>query len=322
MTARPDAFLFAYFGNGAASNAEQIRFAVTPGDRPAQWTPLNGGMPLLISTVGELGARDPFILRDERRGLFVVIATDLRTFPDGDWERAVRFGSRSIVIWESVDLVSWSPPRLAEIGPQTAGNVWAPKAFWLSDRATWRIYFAAAIYSPSSSREVQTHQRILMVETNDFGTFSPATPYLDSGHDVIDATFLEWNGELSRFTADSLTDDPTSKSQFVRQDRAASFDTPAAQTVARELGRGRQARAEGPAPFAGIDDHFAYLMLDEFELRGYQLYRSQNPHTGDWQRVPEAQLPTGARHGSVIRISAAERARLEPLIRVCQDFSG
>ena len=314
MTLGSDAFLFAYFNNGDAPDVEQIRFAVTPGCQPTRWTPLYRGLPMLTSMVGELGVRDPFILRDERRGLFVVIATDLRTVPDGDWERAVRFGSRSIVIWESADLVSWSQPRLAEIAPEAAGNVWAPKAFWLADRATWRIYFAAALYDGSTSREVQTHQRILMVETDDFTTFSPATTYLDAGHDVIDATFLEWNGELSRFTADSLTSDPASKSQFVRQDRAASFDTPEGQTVDRQLGRGHQARAEGPAAFAGIDDRFAYLMLDEFERRGYQLYRSENPHSGDWQLVSDAQLPPGARHGSVIRISEAERALLEPLI--------
>ncbi|MEO7016242.1 MAG: glycoside hydrolase family 43 protein [Leifsonia sp.] len=318
MTVRSDALLFAYFDNGAAPDAEQIRFAVTPDADPTRWAPLNRGLPLLTSTVGELGARDPFILRDEGRGLFVVIATDLRIFPDGDWERAVTFGSRSIVIWESADLVSWSPPRLAEIAPQTAGNAWAPKAYWLSDRSTWRIYFAAAIYDATSTRKVQTHQRILMVDTEDFVTFSPAMTYLDPGHDVIDAAFLEWDGERSRFTADSLTDDPQSKSQFVRQDRGASLDVPEAQTVELQLGRQHQARAEGPAPFVGIDDDFAYLMLDEFELRGYQLYRSTNPHTGDWQRVPGARLPTGARHGSVIRITAAERGRLEgpaPVIR-------
>jgi hypothetical protein len=314
MTLRSDAFLLAYFNNGDAPDAEQIRFAVTQGSQPTRWTPLNRGLPMLISTVGELGVRDPFILRDERRGLFVVIATDLRTVPGGDWERAVRFGSRSIVIWESADLVTWSQPWLAEIAPEAAGNVWAPKAFRLMDRATWRIYFAAALYDDSTSREVQTHQRILMVETDDFNTFSPVTTYLDAGHDVIDATFLEWNGELSRFTADSLTSDPASKSQFVRQDRAASFDTPEGQTVDRQLGRGYQARAEGPAAFAGIDDGFAYLMLDEFERRGYQLYRSENPHSGDWQWVSDARLPPGARHGSVIRISEAERALLEPLI--------
>ncbi|GAA4157127.1 MULTISPECIES: hypothetical protein [Leifsonia] len=101
-----------------------------------------------------------------------------------------------------------------------------------------------------------------------FAAFSEPTTYFDPGHDVIDAAFLEWRGELSRFTANSLTDDPASRSQLVRQDRAASFDTTAAQTVALQLGSEHQARAEGPATFTGIDDGFAYLLLDEFELRG------------------------------------------------------
>ncbi|KQR53629.1 hypothetical protein ASF88_01845 [Leifsonia sp. Leaf336] len=304
------AYLMAYFCNGDSEDAEQIRFALSAGRSPTRWIPLRGGAPMLRSTVGQLGARDPFLLRDERRGRFIVIATDLRIHPDGNWHRAVRQGSRSITIWESSDLLAWTPPRTEEIASASAGNVWAPKAFLLPDGETWRVFFASALYESPTDREAEAHQRILTVDTTDFRAFTSPAVYWDPGHDVIDATFLEWEGELSRFAADSLTADRARRSQFVRQDRAASLDTSTGRTVSLMLGSADQARAEGPAAFAGLDDGFAYLLLDEFELRGYQLYRSRDPHSGDWEHVTETMLPAGARHGSVIPITADEEARL------------
>lgn len=310
MSPSYDGFLLAYFQNGNGPDCEQIRFAVTPGREPDEWMPVAGGRPMLRSDVGEQGVRDPFLARDPRTGSFVLIATDLRTFPDQDWERAVRQGSRSIVIWQSDDLLTWTPPRLAEIAPEEAGNAWAPKAFWSAADNTWLVFFAAAVYEPGSDRARQEHQRILVTETQDFQHFSPARSYLDPGHDIIDATFLEWRGELARFTADSLTDDPQTRSRFVSQERGGAYLSPDFRLVARELGSATQARAEGPAVFAGIDEETAYLLLDEFELRGYQLYRSADPLDGRWEHRAAARLPEGARHGSVIPITSAERERL------------
>lgn len=315
MTLNFDGFLLAYFQNGNGPDSEQVRFAVTTGREPDDWTAIAGGEPALVSDVGEGGVRDPFIARDPRTGSFVLIGTDLRTYPGEDWARAVRRGSRSIVVWTSEDLVSWTPPRLAEIAPETAGNAWAPKAFWSDEREAWLVFFAAALYpaalSPTGSdRTVQEHQRLLVTETRDFERFTPARTYLDPGHDIIDATFLQWRGEFLRFTADSLTDDPETRSAFVSQERGGALLPSNFRLVSRELGAGTQARAEGPAVFAALDGQAAYLLLDEFELRGYQLYRSTAPQVGAWQHQPAARLPEGARHGSVIPITAAERERL------------
>ena len=63
MHDRFDGFLLAYFGNGTEPDAEQVRFAVTPGREPQTWIPLDGGRPVVRSDVGERGVRDPFILR-------------------------------------------------------------------------------------------------------------------------------------------------------------------------------------------------------------------------------------------------------------------
>jgi hypothetical protein len=52
------------------------------------WTPLNQNNPLVTPTEGDLGLRDPFILR-KQDGTFVVIATDLKG-TDWTYVRAAR----------------------------------------------------------------------------------------------------------------------------------------------------------------------------------------------------------------------------------------
>lgn len=302
-------YLLAYFANGLDEDSEQIRFAVTPGIEPTDWVALAGGKPILRSTVGEQGVRDPFLIRDPDRHRFLVIATDLRTWPDADWDRAVRWGSQSIVIWESVDLIRWSEPRRVEVGPPDAGNVWAPKAYPRQD-GSWILFFASALYPPGSSREASSYQRMMFTTTGDFRSFAPAEVYLDRGHDVIDATFVSAGERILRFSADSRSAAPDKRSQFVLQEIGDSCFDPAFRPVVQRIGEGVLKRGEGPAAFVGIDGRAHYLLIDEFGLRGYQLFRSQTPENGEWQHLAEAALPEGARHGSVIPVTARDRERL------------
>jgi hypothetical protein len=302
-------FLLAYFHNGNAPGAEQIRFAVSEGPDPDRWIPLDNARPILTSNVGERGARDPFVLWDASSGRYVVVATDLRTNPDGDWTRAVRRGSRSIVVWESVDLVHWSEPRLVAVAPENAGNAWAPKAFWSDVEQSWKVFFASALYDAGDDRTVARHQRILVAGTKNFSEFTTAEVYLDPGHDVIDATFLHWGDHVLRFTADSLTADPDARSQFVSQEAGTGILSTDFRVVARDVGAPHQRRAEGPAPFTSLDGRIAFLLLDEFDLHGYRLYSSTSPQTASWEPVSAA-LPPTVRHGSVIPITASQRDAL------------
>lgn len=310
MTGNYEAFLFAYFTNGGGADAEQVRFAVSAGADPREWTPLRGGDPILVPDVGERGARDPFLVRDVRTGRFHLLATDLRAVPDDDWDRAVRRGSRGILIWHSDDLVDWSGPSLVTVAPKGAGNAWAPKAVWSEERETWLVFFASALYEDGDDRARAAHQRILMTTTDDFERFTPAEVFLDRGHDVIDAAYLEWDGVSYRFSADALTAEPGAASQHVSQEAGSSPLAPDFRPVRQRIGSAEIARGEGPAPFLDLGGDGAYLLIDEFELRGYQLFHSPDPATGEWTRVPDAHLPRAARHGSVLPITREEQRRL------------
>jgi hypothetical protein len=102
-------YLFVTFKGEQSPMTEQVHFVVSRDGK--QWTSLNGGEPVLVSKLGERGVRDPFLLRSPDGKRFFLIATDLSINLNRDWRRAVRAGSKSIVVWESADLVNWSEPR-------------------------------------------------------------------------------------------------------------------------------------------------------------------------------------------------------------------
>ena len=105
--------------------------ALSRGNDPLHWRELNAGKPVLTSSLGEKGLRDPFVIRSPKGDKFYLIATDLRMYRNssGTWDQVQRTGSKSIMVWESTDLVHWTDQRLAKVSPDTAGNTWAPEAY-------------------------------------------------------------------------------------------------------------------------------------------------------------------------------------------------
>lgn len=319
MTTAPastGAYLLAYFQPETAADGEQIRFAVSEVDDPSSWVELHGGVPVLTSSLGEAGVRDPFLLRDPRTGGFVLIATDLRIFPDQDWKRATQTGSRSIVVWHSEDLVEWTPPALIEVAPPEAGNTWAPKAFWSEPRGAWLMIWASALYPaelyPDGDRSAgDQHQILLAATTDDFRSFGLAEVYSDPGHTVIDATFLVHEDTWYRFSANELSAEQTpDRGQHILMERGTALEDPEFVAVFEDIGKPELRHAEGPSVFAGPSGDRWYLLIDENGYRGYQLYSTDDLASGSWTRDESATLPPDARHGSVLPISLVERERL------------
>ena len=107
---------------------------------------IGGGNPILISDIGEMGARDPFLIRDVHNpSHFYLIATDLRIANGKGWDVAQYAGSRSLLIWESEDLIQWSKVRSVEIGVKEAGCVWAPEAIYDQKRESYLVFFASMV---------------------------------------------------------------------------------------------------------------------------------------------------------------------------------
>jgi len=71
-----EGYAFAYFtGNSIAG--EKIYLAASKGNDALQWNELNGAQPILTSTQGTKGLRDPFLIRSHEGDKFFLLATDL-----------------------------------------------------------------------------------------------------------------------------------------------------------------------------------------------------------------------------------------------------
>src|SRR5438067_5181918 len=140
-------YLFVYFTGEGTADGEQIHMALSRGNDPLAWDELNGGKPVLTSALGEQGVRDPFIMRSARGDKFYLLATDLKIYQGKGWDYEPRHGSRSLMVWESPDLVHWSAERSVDVAPPTAGNTWAPEAHWDAKTGQYVVYWASKLYS-------------------------------------------------------------------------------------------------------------------------------------------------------------------------------
>lgn len=301
VSAATGGYLFVTFKGEQSPMTEQVYF-VTSRDGKA-WTSLNGGEPVLVSKLGAQGVRDPFVLRSADGKKFFLIATDLSIHLNGDWGRAVRAGSKSIVVWESNDLVNWSEPRLVKVSADDAGCTWAPEAVYDASKQDYLVFWAS-----TNARDGFSKHRIWAARTKDFRTFSEPFIYIEKPTAVIDTTIVSHDGKWFRFTKDE-------KFKAITAEMSDSLEGPWAEV--RGFSLARLTGYEGPAcfrltdPETGRPDRWC-LLLDHYgQGRGYEPFLTDGLGSGRFEAAPNFSFPFRLRHGSVLPISTEELARLE-----------
>jgi hypothetical protein len=307
-------YLFVYFGGDRTADGEQIRFALSRGNDPLHWRSLNGGRPVLTSTVGEKGVRDPYVIRAPGGDKFYIVATDLRMFgrDGGQWWEVQRHGSRSIVVWESTDLVHWSAPRLAKVAPDEAGNAWAPEAAWDARLGKFVVFWASRLYAAGDKDRLgDTHNRMMYATTDDFRSFSEPKVWYDPGSSVIDATVVEHAGRYYRFTKDDREPTATTPcSKSITAMKSNALTSTAYEPIADCIGRGAIGDGEGPLVFKSNTEQKWYLFIDEYGRKGYVPFETTDLDSGRWTPVKEYQMPAYPRHGAVLPVTQDEHDRL------------
>ena len=197
-----EGYAFAYFtGNDIAG--ENIFMAASRGNDALKWDELNGGQPVLNSGLGTKGLRDPFVIRSPEGDKFYLIATDLSIGSGTSWDASQRQGSQYLEVWESTDLVNWSEQRHVKVSPDTAGNTWAPEAYYDEKIGAYVVYWASKIYADNDpNHSGGTHNKMMYSTTRDFRTFSEAKVWNDPGDSVIDSTVIKEGDTYYRFTKD------------------------------------------------------------------------------------------------------------------------
>jgi beta-xylosidase len=326
VTPKPDlgpyaGYAFSYF-TGAE---ESIFFAASRGNNALQWDELNGGKAVLKSTKGTTGLRDPFLIRSPEGDKFYLIATDL-DIDATNWDASQRTGSKYLEVWESTDLVNWSAQRHVKVSPDTAGNTWAPEAYWSDELGSYVVFWASKLYAESDTNHTgSTYQKMLYATTRDFRTFSKPKIWQDFGASRIDSTVLKDGATYHRFTKDEggvtgCSDIIQEKSNdLLAVDDASQpgwdIHNPAWKIEDSCIGKKAGTKAvEGPTAFkANAGDTSGskyYLFTDEYGGRGYIPLGTDNIDAPNWQVPASYKLPGSPRHGTVIPVTADELKRL------------
>ncbi len=213
-------YLFGSFtGIEGRASDEQIYFAVS--EDGYFYKDLNDKKPVLTSTIGECGVRDPYICRSAEGDRFFLIATDLSIFSRGGWgvANASVTGSHYLIMWESTDLVNWSEARQIKVAVDNAGMAWAPEMIYNDKTGEYVIFFASSIVNESGRFEKAN--AIYCTRTRDFVNFSETELYIDNeaGREIIDTTMIKANdGYYYRASKDGGNNDSNGGIRLDRSD--------------------------------------------------------------------------------------------------------
>jgi hypothetical protein len=169
----------------------------------------------------------------------------------GSWDQVQRTGSKSVMVWESTDLVHWTDQRLVKVAPDSAGNTWAPEAYYDDRLGSYVVFWASKIYAADDPEHAgSTYNKMMYATTRDFRTFSEPAVWHDPGYSVIDSTVIRHEGTYYRFTKDERnpsSDTPCSK--FITAENSDDLTSGSYDFVGDCIGKGAIARGEGPAVF-------------------------------------------------------------------------
>ncbi|MBR4744252.1 MAG: glycoside hydrolase family 43 protein [Oscillospiraceae bacterium] len=298
-------YFFAHFTSRGYDDRESVWFSVSRDG--LHWTDLGNGEPALRSEIGTRGIRDPFPVYDPRLGKYFLLATDLNT-KSGNWDDFSLRGSRSLLIWESADLIRWSEPRLAELAPPDAGCAWAPEAVWCTERYCWLVFWASCV---KEEGDPVPKQRIYAAFTRGFRSFEPTFQWIEGPHDIIDTDVVR-DGEFYY--------------RFSKDDREKTITVERSRVLVPESGDGWERvpsslldhfdGLEGPAAYWLEDRGQWCLLVDQYRKQtGYLPLVTDDLASGDFRVLDPAAYDLGARlkrHGGVVRIPDEDYARIAP----------
>ncbi|MGC9535997.1 glycoside hydrolase family 43 protein [Streptomyces sp. UG1] len=299
-------YLMAHF-IGEGSTGQQMYLAHSADG--LHWNDLNGGAPVLLSTVGTKGVRDPALVRSPGGDKYWIIATDLCIGCGQNWEGSINNGSRNLVVWESTDLVNWSQPWLLNVaGAIPDGrNAWAPEAIWNPETNDYVLYWAT-----NKPVDGKTKHRIYYARTGDFRTISTPQIYIErpGTQEIIDTQIVELPAGVGAYRYVRASGD----GQITLEGSNSILGTWT--NLGNLSGIGLTgAQVEGPMWMKFRDRNEWTLYLDQYASgRGYLPVTTTDPSApGSYKLPASGSYNMGVnkkRHGSILNLTAAEESRV------------
>ncbi|MEU1848606.1 glycoside hydrolase family 43 protein [Streptomyces sp. NPDC019990] len=273
------------------------------------WNDLNDGAPILRSTVGTKGVRDPALVRSPDGSKYWIIATDLCWGCGSTVDGSINNGSRSIVVWESTDLVNWSEPWLLNVaGAIPDGrNAWAPEAIFNPETNDYVLYWATNV-----PLDGKTKHRIFYARTKDFRSVTTPQIYIDrpGAQELIDTQIVEVPAGVGNYRYVRASGD----GQITLEGSNSMLGTWTHLGNLSGIGL-TGAQVEGPMWMKFRDRDEWTLYLDQYASRGgYMPVTTTNPSAVATYKLPASgSYHMGVnkkRHGSILNLTAAEESRV------------
>ncbi len=303
-------YLFVHFREKITPDGEAVYFGISKDGY--NWEKVNNGKPVLMSKIGDKGCRDIEIIRLHTGG-FAILTTDLciaTKFDEKfnvDWKQINSHGSKSLCMWKTDDLVTFSEQRLLPIGTENFGCMWAPEVFFDEETGEYLIHWGS-----TSSVDNYTHMKIYYSVTKDFEAFTEPKVFFEKDNEILDSHIVKTEDTYHLFYKNSsnppMNMHATAKNLYGPYIHDEEFEKYMNDKIYHP------GSYEGATTFTLPDGKWC-LMLDFFgcekEKMGYVPFVS--PKTGDMNfvRCPEKfSFPYGFKHGRVIDISDAEYEKL------------
>lgn len=304
------AYLFSHFREKITPDGEQVYFALSKDG--FNWTQLNNGEPILISTMGEKGCRDIEVIRLKTGG-FVILTTDLSIAYRMDenyqvnWKEVNSTGSKCLCMWKTNDFITFSEQKRIYFGRDDFGCMWAPEIFYDDINNEYLIHWGSTV-----AEDNFTHMSIFCSTTKDFETFSEPKLFFTKDNEILDTHLVKFDGIYHLFYKNaehpSMNMHATSDNLYGPYEHDKAFEDYMATLE-------KPGSYEAPTTLI-LPDRRWCLMLDFFgcekEKMGYVPFVSDKPGDSNFRRADESfSFPYGFKHGGIIEITDEEYEKID-----------
>ncbi len=303
-------YLFGHFKEKITPDGEQVYISLSKNG--LDWEEVNGGEPILTSTIGEKGCRDIEIVRMKDGG-FVILTTDLSIAYRMDenyqvnWKEVNSTGSKCLCMWKTDDMIHFSEQKRIYFGRDDFGCLWAPEVFYDEINDEYMIHWGSTV-----KEDNYTHMSIYCCTTKDFETFSEPKLFFTKDNEILDTHIRKIGDTYHMFYKDVLEPSKnlhaTSKRLYGPYENDEAFaeymstlDKPWAY--------------EAPTTLTLPDGRWC-LMIDFFgcakEEMGYVPFISEKPGDSNFKRADESfSFPYGFKHGGIVEITDKEYNKIK-----------
>lgn len=303
-------YLFGHFKEKITPDGEQVYIALSKNG--LDWESVNGGEPILTSTIGEKGCRDIEIVR-MKDGSFVILTTDLSIAYRMDenyqvnWKEVNSTGSKCLCMWKTDDMIHFSEQKRIYFGRDDFGCLWAPEVFYDEINDEYMIHWGSTV-----KEDNYTHMSIYCCTTKNFETFSEPRLFFTKDNEILDTHIRKIGDTYHMFYKDVLEPSKnlhaTSKSLYGPYENDEEF-------AEYMLTLDKPWAYEAPTTLTLPDGRWC-LMIDFFgcakEEMGYVPFISEKPGDSNFRRADESfSFPYGFKHGGIVEITDEEYNKIK-----------